>query len=255
MLGLVAVVLVAAPLKLAAPGATCVGLAPALCEVYLEHFVAVLSASGRLRVTTAKDVAELLGLERQQQLLGCADSGTSCTAELAGALGVDGVLTASVAKTGASYLATLRVLRSRDGAAWAQASSRLASEEALQAWLDDTARAFERRLAPAAPGLERWVPGLAGGACLVAGVALFSWSKVDAASLQDQANGLAPGQLRDVVARGKVTQPLGLALMGAGAAGLAASLLWVALAPSAPAQVALVPAPGGAVLTVGGQLP
>ena len=248
-------VLVAAPVKLAAPRATCVGLAPALCDVYLDHFVSMLSASGPVRITTAKDVAQLLGLERQKQLLGCADSDSSCTAELAGALGVDGLLTASLAKTGGGYLATLRVLRTRDGTVWTQASSRLASEEALQAWLDDTARAFAPRLAPPAPGLERWVPAIAGGACLVAGGGLFAWSKADAASLQGRDTGLTPAQLTEAAARGKVTQPLGLALLGAGAAGVAASLLWVALAPSAPAQVALVPTPGGAVLTVGGPLP
>lgn len=256
MLNLVLLLLAAAPVKLAVPGVACVGLEQGLCDVYLEHFVSMLSADGRVRATTSKDIAGMLGLERQKQLLGCSDSSGTCIAELAGALGVDGLLNASVARTDSGFLVNLRVLHARDGAVWVQATGRPSSDEALQSWLDEQATRFASQLAGEPEGrLVRWAPALAGGVVLVAGGALFGWSKADAGQLKDTTNALTPDQLSALAERGKVTQPLGVALMGVGAAGIAASLLWVALAPDAPAQVALVPTPGGAALTVGGRLP
>ncbi len=257
MMSLVVMLLAASPVTLAAPGVTCVGMERSLCEVYLEHFVSVLSANGRVRVTTAKDVAQVLGLERQKQLLGCSSAG-SCIVELAGALGVEGLVSASIAKTESGFLVNLRVIRSGDGSAWVQATKAVPSEEALQAYLEGQAEAFEAQLTSGtsgSPGLARWVPAIAGGACVVAGGVLFGWSKADAAALVDRGNALTPDQLASTAARGKVMQPLGIALMGVGAAGVAASLVWAGLAPAAPAQVALVPAPGGAVLSFGGRWP
>jgi hypothetical protein len=257
MLGLLLVVLTVAPVKLAAPGVSCVGLEQGLCDVYLEHFVSVLSADGKVRITTAKDVAQLLGMERERQLLGCSDARGSCIAELAGALGVDGIVSASVAKTDSGFLVNLRVLHAADGSVWVQATGKSSSDDELQSWLDAQARNFESQLAglPVGGALVRWTPAIAGGVVLVAGGVLFGWSKADAGQLTDSTNGLNAQQLSALAARGKVTQPLGAALMGVGAAGIAASLLWVALAPGAPAQVALVPTPGGAVFTLGGALP
>ena len=52
----------------------------------------------------------MLGLERQKQLLGCADS-SACVTEIAAALGTDAVLIGDVALFGKRYVATLKVLR------------------------------------------------------------------------------------------------------------------------------------------------
>jgi hypothetical protein len=256
MISLLLVVLTVSPVKLAAPGITCVGLEQGLCEVYLEHFVSILSADGRVRITTSKDVAQLLGFERERQLLGCGEARGSCLAELAGALGVDGLVSASVAKTDSGFLVNLRVLHAADGTVWVQATGKASGDEEVQAWLEAQARAFEAQLAGTPGGsLMRWSPALAGGLVLVGGAVLFGWSKADAGQLTDTTNALSPQQLSIIAARGKVMQPLGIALMSVGATGIAASLLWVALAPEAPAQVAVVPTQGGAVFTVGGVLP
>jgi len=60
--GLIALVLAAAPVKLAAPGLTYVGLEPAMGEVLFERFVAVISEQGDVAVTTTKDLNQLLGV-------------------------------------------------------------------------------------------------------------------------------------------------------------------------------------------------
>ena len=76
-------------------------------------------------MTTAGDLKQLIGLERQKQLLGCAERG--CVAELAAALGVDGVLTGNVTRS-ESWLVTVKVLHAADGSAWSVRSSRESSE-------------------------------------------------------------------------------------------------------------------------------
>ncbi|MBS2025369.1 MAG: hypothetical protein JST92_23455 [Deltaproteobacteria bacterium] len=53
------------------------------------------------------DIRALLGFEKTRQNLGCDENSESCMAELAGALGVDEVVHASVAVAGAQYLITV----------------------------------------------------------------------------------------------------------------------------------------------------
>jgi hypothetical protein len=226
--GLLAVVVAAAPLKLAAPGFTCAGVTAELCAGYLDHFAAVLS-SERLHVTSSKDIASVLGLERQKELLGCGDHG-ACLAELAGALGVEGVLIGNLVKTESSYLTTIKVVHVRDGSTWVEATSRPRSEDALFAFLDDTAHSFGEHLAPAPNGgVPRWAPTLAAGVLFAAGVGVFAWAKADAAELADvQHFVLTPAEVHQIADRGRVTEPLGAVLLGAGLAALAGAIVyWV----------------------------
>lgn len=53
------------------------------------------------------DIRALLGFEKTRQNLGCDENSESCMAELAGALGVDEVVHASVAVAGTQYLITV----------------------------------------------------------------------------------------------------------------------------------------------------
>ena len=59
---------------------------------FLSVIVALLlsgaSLAADIRVMTSGEVAQVIGLERQKQLLGCSETGASCMAELAGALTV-----------------------------------------------------------------------------------------------------------------------------------------------------------------------
>ncbi len=64
----------------------------------------------------------MLSVERQKQLMGCSDS--SCMAEIAGALDVDGVVVGSLARLGESYLLSAQYVDSRTGTTRGHASRR-----------------------------------------------------------------------------------------------------------------------------------
>lgn len=248
-------VLAAAPVKIATTGFVVTGVEPQVAEAWVERFATVMGEDGRLKVTTQRDVVQLLGLERQKQLLGCSDE-SSCLAELAGALGVDGVLSASIVKNESGALATIKVLRVSNASVWVSASERFTTEEALQAWLDVTARRFALELAgpPPPQPFIRWVPGIVGVAAAATGAVLFAVSKGDAASLRAAATNAAPDlAIAAVASRGRTFEAVGLSLMGVGVAGLAGSVLWMLLG-SGP-SVALVSDQHGALVVVGGAFP
>lgn len=255
MLGAFSILLAAAPLTIAAPGFHCSGVEGAVCDAYLDHFSTVLSRAGRVQVRTRRDLEQLLGVERQKALLGCEDN--SCLAELIGGLGVEALLSGGITRTDSGYISTLRVLRSRDGAELATASSRFATAPAMEAWLEEQAEAIAEKLAPAPPSPpvnKGRVALLAGSAAVfVAGVSLFAWSKIDASTLATGSPRLE--EIDGIVARGRITQPLGLTLGVVGLVALAAGLVWLGLDSEAPAaSVAPVPG-GGAMLSFGGRLP
>lgn len=255
----VVVLLAAAPVKVAATGLQVTGVDAPVAEAWVERFAAVMGEGGAVAVTTQRDVAQILGLERQRQLLGCSEASSSCLAELAGALGVDAVLSGTVVKTGSSYLVTLKVLRATDASVWASASERLKDEDALQDFLDDTARGFVRTLTGAAPAsvsstsFLRWVPGAVGVAAAVTGGVLFGLSKGRADELRRAASEPSLGvEVAALATTGRTLETAGLALLIAGGVGVATSALWLALSPRADTAVALVPTPWGLALSVGG---
>src|SRR5438309_267107 len=90
----------ALPVRIAAPGLTSVDLSEAMGGLFADHLAKQLELHG-LKVTSRSEMQALLGLERQKELMGCSDESTaSCLAELAGALGADGVLTGTLGKVG-----------------------------------------------------------------------------------------------------------------------------------------------------------
>jgi hypothetical protein len=119
-----------APVKLASPGLSGLNLAAEELEFYSEHLAQQLSLTG-LQVTTAKQISQLLGLERQKQLLGCTENSSSCMAELASALGMDGVVTGSVGKFEKSYRVNVSIIAASDGRTLAVYSARAATSEEL----------------------------------------------------------------------------------------------------------------------------
>src|SRR4051812_29987801 len=94
---LAAAVGTAAPVTLAAPALANAGLPPDKMEFFTERIAQALAVPG-LKVITARDIATVLGLERQKQLLGCASDGNSCIGELGNALGAKGILNGSLAR-------------------------------------------------------------------------------------------------------------------------------------------------------------
>ncbi len=147
MLPLVVVALVSAanpePVKLAATPFQFVNLSPELATFCSEHFAQQLTLEG-IRVTTPNEISTLLGFERQRELMGCTDKSTSCLAELANALGVDGLITGTVGKFGKSYQVNIKILSAADARPMVAHSGRVKGEEDL---IDEYTRAAQK-LAP-----------------------------------------------------------------------------------------------------------
>lgn len=199
MLTLFALVVLAAdpaPLQVAAPGLTAAQVSPEMVSVLTDQLTTQLSLNG-LRVVSAAEIATLLGVERQKQLLGCSDSG--CAVELGQALGAEGVLVGSLGRFGENYQLNVKILSAKDASTLALFSgdapregelpklvARAAQALAAQA-LKATSRPAPVAQAPTGPAVKqpanwktrptatRWAGTwtmVGGGAVLVAGIAL-----------------------------------------------------------------------------------
>ncbi len=105
------------------------GLEPQIAEAFSEAITTEISRAGYFDVLSRKDVETLVGLERQRQLLGCADQ-TSCLTELAGAMGARFVLSGSVARLGPSFQLSLQSMDSSRAQAVGR-TSRMANDLAV----------------------------------------------------------------------------------------------------------------------------
>lgn len=126
-------------ISLAAPGFQAVNVNDKFATFASDHFAASMTAEG-IRVMTSGEVAQVIGLERQKQLLGCSETGASCMAELAGALGTDGLITGSIGKFGTRFQVSLKVLSSKDAAPLAVTTFKADNDEQL---MDSLANAAE----------------------------------------------------------------------------------------------------------------
>lgn len=142
------------PLKLVVPDFNAVGPSKDKAVFFTEHISSRLSEVGA-QVTTARGLQQLLGIERQRQLVGCANEGTSCVAELASALGTDGLLLGDVAQIESLFQINLRVISGADGKVVASHQARVNSERELLDELDQAAFALA---ADAALALGRDAP-------------------------------------------------------------------------------------------------
>lgn len=278
MMSVLSLVLVAAPIQLASVGFTSVKVSKPLVASFEETFALRLSQSGQVRVTTPRDVVTVLGVERQRQLLGCADDSTSCLAELAGALGSEGIVMGEVAQVGRVLQLTIKVL-SPGGKPLYSTLRRVKGEEALLAELDAVAVEAVTTLlaalrppkavveAPLATVTTRevvkppvvpdppprpvgpWVVLGAGGVLAVAGGVLQGLAVADLNRLADHTVSVdSPSALRDA---GKLKQLFGLSLLGAGGAAVIAGALWLALGVPRVAPTAWLSAEGSGFALVG----
>lgn len=257
MLFTLAMVLAAAPLKVASSDWSTSGVDPTLAGALESRFVQLLREAG-LQVTSSKDVGAILGLERQKQLLGCANE--SCSAELAGALGVDAMLFASVAIAGSGYTVSVRVISAANGQAISALSGRVKSLDELQDWLDAGAKKMASELkgevavaAPTTP-LVRWIPAIAGGVVGVGGLIVFLERNGPAMELEQR---VFPDRatVKSTRGAGEGLETAGIVLMAVGGAAIVTSVFWAALAPADSLRVSLAPIPGGAALSMRGAFP
>lgn len=248
--------------RLAATGFQRAGLSPEVARLVEDALVNRLVATRAVLVTTQADVAAALGLERQRQLLGCSDESTSCLAELAGALGVDGVLTGSIGRVGDRFQLNVKVTSARDARTlFVYASPALESEGRLLDEAGVAARAiadhFEALPGARADRATGWAPWLlagAGAAVAVTGGLFAGLAAGDLAALRtgELPTGATPETVRD---QGQLRQGLALGLLAGGGLALLSGALWKALAPGAPVEASLGVEPGGASALVRVPLP
>ncbi|MDP1822416.1 MAG: hypothetical protein Q8L48_04215 [Archangium sp.] len=246
-------ILCAGPVKLAASGFAVNGEDTARASVWLERFAEVLRRDKRVEVTTTADLAQLIGLERQKQMLGCEPDATSCLAELANALGTDGVLVGSIIRTGDSFLVVVKVIRQKTGGVWWSASGRMTGEGALLDWLDAQAAVAVNAMLPPPPvPVGPLVVGGLGIVALGVGATLVALSNTVAL----EAVRTAPDEpaLAKALDAGRTQGTAGVIVLGVGGAALATSIVWLIARGEPAATVALSPVPGGGVwASVGGR--
>lgn len=139
-----AAVLSATPIKVAAPGLSGVNASAELLTFVNDHLSQELTLEG-VEVTTPAQIAAVVGIERQKQLLGCGES--QCAAELANALGVDAILLGAVAKLGTVIQLDTKLIGASDGKVVTLFSKRLDSEAQLLDAMSEAARALAPALA------------------------------------------------------------------------------------------------------------
>ena len=115
-------------ITLALPGLRGADVSPEKAAFFSAHLATQLSREG-IEVTAGDDIAAVLGLERQRQLLGCSE-GSECMVEIANALGADGIVTGNIAKLGTDMGVNIKVLDGKTGKAIALFSANATSERA-----------------------------------------------------------------------------------------------------------------------------
>jgi len=219
------------------------GVQPGTAAVLTSIVVNDASRAG-FDVISQADVATLLGVEKQKQMLGCSED-ASCLAEIGGALGAEYVLSGQVGQIGSRYHVALQLLdakKARVAARSAQFCEQ--SEDALaaaaQAALAELLGAVALPLAPrasAAPGPDpvaksappsaRWRPGkLLAWSTVGAGVAIAAGGGVSLSLAQSRLAELEDAWRRtdyaafydDKSAEAKRFQAIGWGAIGAGAA-------------------------------------
>ena len=100
-----------APRLLVLDFSTALGVDAELAKALEEMFVTRLHALGRHEVMAMADVASLLDLERQRQLLDCPDD--SCMAEIGGAVGARFLVAGKLAALGTDTVLTLKLMDTR----------------------------------------------------------------------------------------------------------------------------------------------
>lgn len=218
------------------------------------------------RVTTASQLASVLGLEKQRQLLGC-DGDGSCAAELASALGAEIVVQVAVRKLDTGLRCDVVFISGREGTALERVSAEGKTDAALLERLHEeveaaATRVFTRRrpgntLEAGRPGFRRyaWAPALAGAALVGGGAVLFGITDQTWRTLNSR-----DGRVEDAQAladSGRTTQTAGWVLCSVGAAALVTSAAMLVFGAPTEARVMVAPvvSGGGGGLMISGALP
>ena len=220
--------------KLAAPDWSVVNLSAELGNFYAEETARFLRANG-VEVVTNRDIATLIGIDRQKQLLGC-DEGNSCMAELGAALGSEAVLIANLAKLDSSFRGSLRVISSQSGKVLVEIPITASGERALVDALEDGAREIASTLRPDTrprrPSARQlsWIPLLAGVLVGGGGATFIVLAHRNFDAIPQSTEPVAIGLARD----GELFQVVGWTAVTVAGAALLSSALMFALGEPPP---------------------
>jgi hypothetical protein len=239
------------------PGLNAVNLMSGEGALRTEVLAQRLSSRG-LKVITSRDLATVLGVERQQQLLGCGSESSSCAVEMLAAAGAAVVLSGDLGNLGGEYTLTIKALSTSDGHVVAQYSGHARGEAELSALFDSTVQVLVTALlpgapAPSQPGVTRparswsWLPAVIGVLAVGAGVTFEVLASGNYSNLMKPGPVANALQLHD---NGLLFDRVGLgSLIGGGVAIAVAAVLF--LLP-APVQTALGLEPSNTGLFVRG---
>ncbi|MER2559983.1 MAG: hypothetical protein ABTQ32_04645 [Myxococcaceae bacterium] len=205
-----------------------------------NYFAASLRREG-LKVITNDEIAAVLGLERQRQLLSCTDS--SCMTELGAALGVDAVVLGQVGAIGTVTTVLAKVVSTKTSEVLAESTDRVVSGTTLDEALDRVARVLASGLLPRAPqqrsvGSRLAWPLLTGGlgvAALAVGAVMMSQVAATASLVR---NSMTLGAAETFAARGKTEQTVAVGLFIGGGLACAVGVVLAVLGFSDPPAVA-----------------
>ena len=253
-----------APLKVAVPNFSVISVDRESAAFFMDRFANRLRTRG-LAVTTPAEIESVLGLERQKQLLGCAESSNSCQAEIAAALGADAILNARIARFGQRFELSLTLIDPANAAVLASLSPSAADEGKVLETLDAAADEFAAKLyAAKRPGAQpvarideptssappKWIAAIP----LAVGVGATIFGSVELAQSYTTASQIKDAPDYETLGtNAKTERAVGITMLCVGAAGIAtAGIVFFTGAKPAVTPVALV-SPQGAY--VEGRLP
>lgn len=260
-----ALLLGAAP-KVVSPEWNAVNVKKELVTFYADVLADALRKEG-LQVVTAQDVATLLGMERQRELLGCNDGANSCMAELASALGCDATLVVNLARfDDGGFRGIAKVISSKTGNTLSSAQLDSRNERTLLDSLESAAKVLavpfkttatpvaevKRDEAPRGPENATrfwWLPGAVGLAAGAAGAGLFVASENEYQAIDDKTSYAEAKAAADL---GKGLQAGGWVACGVGAALVVTGVVMLVLPKHDVVPTAVV-TPNGGALGVGGR--
>lgn len=231
------------------------GAETAVVAAFTEAVTTAISARGVFDVISSRDVAALLGVERQKQLLGCGEEANSCMAELSGALGARFVTTGTLAKLGDAWQLTLTTLDSQTAKPVGRSIRIGAQLSVIQAQLPWAVS--EATATPSPAPVSRVLPvGLVtvGAAIVLGGGVLGIQALSNEASLAAELGNERPGALdsrAQYVTRSQnpsMMKTVSLIMMGGGAVVAATGVLLLIRTRDSSASAALVPTLEGAAL-------
>jgi hypothetical protein len=247
-------VIASSPIKVAATPLNFGDVSAAHADFYTELLSDRLADQG-LDVTSPREVMTLLGLERQRALLGCEEQST-CLTEIASALGVDAVVVGDLARVGATFQMTLKILKASSGKRLASFTAVAKSEEEFAGLITSAAEVMANQLKEALgrpsfrPAVKSarggwWIPGVAG--VLAAGLGTFALGSAENARVRLTQETFERNQAEQLLALGQRDRTLGFIGVGVGLAAIGTSLVLLAIPESSVVPTVNVTTTGGSV--------